>query len=35
MAGTSVNGQYIGAVNDESEDFQTTPNSGVLGEWPR
>jgi hypothetical protein len=31
IAGTSVNGQYFGAVNQESEDFFGNPNSGVLG----
>lgn len=31
IAGTSVIGQYFGAVNKESEDFFGNPNSGVLG----
>ena len=31
IAGTSVIGQYFGAVNQESEDFFGNPNSGVLG----
>jgi hypothetical protein len=31
IAGTSVMGQYFGAVNKESEDFFGNPNSGVLG----
>jgi cathepsin D len=31
IADTSVVGQYFGAVNEESEDFFSNPNSGVLG----
>jgi hypothetical protein len=31
IAGTSVMGQYFGAVNQESDDFFGNPNSGVLG----
>jgi hypothetical protein len=31
IANTAVTGQYIGAVNQESDDFLANPNSGVLG----
>ncbi|WWC91973.1 uncharacterized protein L201_006926 [Kwoniella dendrophila CBS 6074] len=31
IANTNVQGQYFGAVNSESSDFQGNPNSGVLG----
>ena len=31
MANTAVNGQYFGAVNSESADFYSNPNSGVIG----
>jgi cathepsin D len=34
IAGTSVIGQYFGAVNHESDDFFGNPNSGVLGMSP-
>ncbi|EIW72117.1 hypothetical protein TREMEDRAFT_25265 [Tremella mesenterica DSM 1558] len=31
LAGLPVQGQYFGAVSSESDDFQSNPNSGVLG----
>ncbi|WVQ66734.1 uncharacterized protein L199_004923 [Kwoniella botswanensis] len=31
VANTMVQGQYFGAVNSESSDFQGNPNSGVMG----
>ncbi|KAK4684688.1 hypothetical protein P7C73_g5480, partial [Tremellales sp. Uapishka_1] len=31
IAGTAVAGQYFGAVNNESDDFLSNPNSGVIG----
>ncbi|CAD6572670.1 MAG: hypothetical protein TREMPRED_000600 [Tremellales sp. Tagirdzhanova-0007] len=31
IANTVVPGQYFGAVNSESDDFQSNPNSGVIG----
>ncbi|WRT69985.1 uncharacterized protein IL334_006978 [Kwoniella shivajii] len=31
IANTMVQGQYFGAVNSESSDFQGNPNSGVMG----
>ncbi|WWC64845.1 uncharacterized protein I303_107459 [Kwoniella dejecticola CBS 10117] len=31
VANTLVQGQYFGAVSDESSDFQGNPNSGVMG----
>ena len=32
IANTMVPGQYFGAVNSESDDFYSNPNSGVIGE---
>ena len=34
MAGAAVNGQYFGAVDQESEDFDGNPNAGVMGGLP-
>jgi hypothetical protein len=31
IAGLGVKGQYFGAVSEESEDFASNPNSGVIG----
>ncbi|ORY31594.1 aspartic peptidase domain-containing protein [Naematelia encephala] len=31
VANTAVVGQYFGAVNSESDDFASNPNSGVIG----
>ena len=31
IANTVVKGQYFGAVNSESDDFYSNPNSGVIG----
>ena len=33
LAGIPISGQYFGAVNQESQDFDGNPNSGVMGEY--